>query len=152
MVKERKDSHMSSIFKQSIFSFRKLKGIGLASVILGALLVAVPVHADSTTWDNGETSITVYDGHAKSFTNGKTAKELYDEKQYREQPYEDNDSKQQKLYPYENKPVNQDGEQISPSQIVASETQPYSSNADKIEKPSTIQEGGKTYHHVGTNS
>ena len=142
---------MSSIFKQSIFSFRKLKGIGLASVILGALLVAGPVHADSTTWDNGETSITVYDGHAKSFTNGKTAKELYDEKQYREQPYEDNDSKQQKLYPYENKPVNQDGEQISPSQIVASETPPYSSNADKIEKPSTIQEGDKTYHHVGTN-
>jgi Gram-positive signal peptide protein, YSIRK family len=112
---------MSSIFKQSIFSFRKLKGIGLASVILGALLVAGPVHADSTTWDNGETSITVYDGHAKSFTNGKTAKELYDEKQYCEQPYEDNDSKQQKLYPYENKPVNQDGEKISPSQIVASE-------------------------------
>ena len=76
--------------KKEIFSFRKYKAYGLASAVIASMFLAQgAVHADvvtsadgtQTTLSNDKASVTVDANHFKD-SNDKTAKELYDAKEY----------------------------------------------------------------------
>ena len=76
--------------KKEIFSFRKYKAYGLASAVIASMFLAqgvvsadVVTSADGTktTLSNDKASITVDSNHFKQ-SNDKTAKELYDAKEY----------------------------------------------------------------------
>lgn len=81
------------MFKQNklqIFSFRKVKGYGLASAVIASMFLAQGVvSADvvttpdgtKTTLSNDKASVTVDSSHFKD-SNDKSAKELYDAKEY----------------------------------------------------------------------
>lgn len=81
------------MFKQNklqIFSFRKVKGYGLASAVIASMFLAQGVvSADvvttpdgtKTTLSNDKASVTVDANHFKD-SNDKSAKELYDAKEY----------------------------------------------------------------------
>jgi Gram-positive signal peptide protein, YSIRK family len=81
------------MFKQNklqIFSFRKVKGYGLASAVIASMfLMQGVVSADvvttpdgtKTTLSNDKASVTVDANHFKD-SNDKNAKELYDGKEY----------------------------------------------------------------------
>ena len=81
------------MFKQNklqIFSFRKVKGYGLASAVIASMFLAQGVvSADvvttpdgtKTTLSNDKASVTVDSKHFKE-SNDKTAKELYEAKEY----------------------------------------------------------------------
>lgn len=76
--------------KKEIFSFRKIKGYGLASAVIASMFLAQgAVSADvvtspdgaKTTLSNDKASLTVDSNHFKD-SNDKSAKELYDAKEY----------------------------------------------------------------------
>lgn len=76
--------------KLQIFSFRKIKGYGLASAVIASMFLAQGVvSADvvtspdgtKTTLSNDKSSVTVDANHFKD-SNDKSAKELYDAKEY----------------------------------------------------------------------
>ena len=76
--------------KKEIFSFRKYKAYGLASAVIASMFLAqgvvsadVVTSADGTktTLSNDKASVTVDSNHFKD-SNDKTAKELYDAKEY----------------------------------------------------------------------
>lgn len=76
--------------KKEIFSFRKYKAYGLASAVIASMFLAqgvvsadVVTSADGTktTLSNDKASVTVDSNHFKD-ANDKTAKELYDAKEY----------------------------------------------------------------------
>ena len=81
------------MFKQNklqIFSFRKVKGYGLASAVIASMFLAQGVvSADvvttpdgtKTTLSNDKASVTVESNHFKD-SNDKSAKELYEAKEY----------------------------------------------------------------------
>ena len=76
--------------KKEIFSFRKYKAYGLASAVIASMFLAQgAVHADvvttpdgtKTTLSNDKASVAVDSNHFKN-SNDKTAKELYEAKEY----------------------------------------------------------------------
>lgn len=76
--------------KKEIFSFRKYKAYGLASAVIASMFLAqgvvsadVVTSADGTktTLSNDKASVTVDSNHFKD-ANDKTAKELYEAKEY----------------------------------------------------------------------
>ena len=76
--------------KKEIFSFRKYKAYGLASAVIASMFLANgAVSADvvtspdgtKTTLSNDKDSVTVDSNHFKE-SNDKTAKELYEAKEY----------------------------------------------------------------------
>lgn len=76
--------------KKEIFSFRKYKAYGLASAVIASMFLAQGVvSADvvttpdgtKTTLSNDKASVTVDANHFKD-SNDKSAKELYDAKEY----------------------------------------------------------------------
>ena len=171
------------MFKQNklqIFSFRKVKGYGLASAVIASMFLAQGVvSADvvttpdgtKTTLSNDKASVTVDSNHFKE-SNDKSAKELYDAKEYEADKvttgkdtvsdesktvvsYETEDGTKLKedvtKTATEEKEINYKIEGSSGKEYTGSSTPTSNVNAD-LEKQDTIEKDGEKYKYVRTET
>ena len=171
------------MFKQNklqIFSFRKVKGYGLASAVIASMFLAQGVvSADvvtnpdgtKTTLSNDKASITVDANHFKD-SNDKSAKELYDAKEYEADKvttgkdtvsdesktvvsYETEDGTKLKddvtKTATEEKELNYKIEGSSGKEYTGTSTTTSNVNAD-LEKQNTIEKDGEKYKYVRTET
>ena len=171
------------MFKQNklqIFSFRKVKGYGLASAVIASMFLAQGVvSADvvttpdgtKTTLSNDKASVTVDVNHFKD-SNDKSAKELYDAKEYEADKVttgKDTVSDEFKTvvsYETENgtklkedvtktateeKELNYKIEGSSGKEYTGTSTPTSNVNAD-LEKQDTIEKDGEKYKYVRTET
>ena len=167
------------MFKQNklqIFSFRKVKGYGLASAVIASMFLAQGVvSADvvttpdgtKTTLSNDKASVTVDANHFKD-SNDKSAKELYDAKEYEADKvttgkdtvsdesktvvsYETEDGTKLKKdvtkTATEEKELNYKIEGSSGKEYTGTSTPTSNVNAD-LEKQDTIEKDGEKYKYV----
>lgn len=171
------------MFKQNklqIFSFRKVKGYGLASAVIASMfLMQGVVSADvvttpdgtKTTLSNDKASVTVDANHFKD-SNDKSAKELYDAKEYEADKvttgkdtvsdesktvvsYETEDGTKLKddvtKTATEEKELNYKIEGPSGKEYTGTSTPTSNVNAD-LEKQDTIEKDGEKYKYVRTET
>ena len=171
------------MFKQNklqIFSFRKVKGYGLASAVIASMFLAQGVvSADvvttpdgtKTTLSNDKASVTVDANHFKD-SNDKSAKELYDAKEYEADKVTTgkdtvtDESKTVVSYETENgtklkedvtktateeKELNYKIEGPSGKEYTGTSTPTSNVNAD-LEKQDTIEKDGEKYKYVRTET
>ena len=171
------------MFKQNklqIFSYRKVKGYGLASAVIASMFLAqgivsadVVTSPDSTktTLSNDKASVTVDANHFKD-SNDKSAKELYDAKEYEADKVTTgkdtvtDESKTVVSYETENgtklkedvtktateeKELNYKIEGPSGKEYTGTSTPTSNVNAD-LEKQDTIQKDGEKYKYVRTET
>lgn len=171
------------MFKQNklqIFSFRKVKGYGLASAVIASMFLAQGVvSADvvtspdgtKTTLSNDKASVTVDANHFKD-SNDKSAKELYDAKEYEADKvttgkdtvtdesktvvsYETEDGTKLKdnvtKTATEEKELNYKIEGSSGKEYTGTSTPTSNVNAD-LEKQDTIEKDGEKYKYVRTET
>lgn len=171
------------MFKQNklqIFSFRKVKGYGLASAVIASMFLAQGVvSADvvttpdgtKTTLSNDKASITVDANHFKD-SNDKSAKELYNAKEYEADKVTtgkdtvSDESKTVVSYETENgtklkenvtktateeKELNYKIEGSSGKEYTGTSTPTSNVNAD-LEKQDTIEKDGEKYKYVRTET
>ena len=171
------------MFKQNklqIFSFRKVKGYGLASAVIASMFLAQGVvSADvvtnpdgtKTTLSNDKASITVDANHFKD-SNDKSAKELYNAKEYEADKVTtgkdtvSDESKTVVSYETENgtklkedvtktateeKELNYKIEGPSGKEYTGTSTPTSNVNAD-LEKQDTIEKNGEKYKYVRTET
>ena len=171
------------MFKQNklqIFSFRKVKGYGLASAVIASMFLAQGVvSADvvttpdgtKTTLSNDKASVTVDANHFKD-SNDKSAKELYDAKEYEADKVTTgkdtvtDESKTVVSYETENgtklkenvtkttteeKELNYKVEGTSGKEYTGTSTPTSNVNAD-LEKQDTIEKDGEKYKYVRTET
>ena len=171
------------MFKQNklqIFSFRKVKGYGLASAVIASMFLAQGVvSADvvttpdgtKTTLSNDKTSVTVDANHFKD-SNDKSAKELYNAKEYEADKVTTgkdtitDESKTVVSYETENgtklkedvtktateeKELNYKIEGPSGKEYTGTSTTTSNVNAD-LEKQDTIEKNGEKYKYVRTET
>ena len=171
------------MFKQNklqIFSFRKVKGYGLASAVIASMFLAQGiVSADvvttpdgtKTTLSNDKASVTVDANHFKD-SNDKSAKELYDAKEYEADKvttgkdtvsdesktvvsYETKDGTKLKedvtKTATEEKELNYKIEGSSGKEYTGTSTPTSNVNAD-LEKQDTIEKDGEKYKYVRTET
>ena len=171
------------MFKQNklqIFSFRKVKGYGLASAVIASMFLAQGVvSADvvttpdgtKTTLSNDKASVTVDANHFKD-SNDKSAKELYDAKEYEADKVTtgkdtvSDESKTVVSYETENgtklkddvtktateeKELNYKVEGTSGKEYTGTSTPTSNVNAD-LEKQDTIEKDGEKYKYVRTET
>ena len=171
------------MFKQNklqIFSFRKVKGYGLASAVIASMFLAQGVvSADvvtnpdgtKTTLSNDKASVTVDANHFKD-SNDKSAKELYDAKEYEADKVTtgkdtvSDESKTVVSYETENgtklkddvtktateeKELNYKIEGSSGKEYTGTSTPTSNVNAD-LEKQDIIQKDGEKYKYVRTET
>ena len=171
------------MFKQNklqIFSFRKIKGYGLASAVIASMFLAQGVvSADvvttpdgtKTTLSNDKASVTVESNHFKD-SNDKSAKELYEAKEYEADKVTtgkdtvSDESKTVVSYETENgtklkedvtktateeKELNYKIEGPSGKEYTGTSTPTSNVNAD-LEKQDTIQKDGEKYKYVRTET
>jgi len=171
------------MFKQNklqIFSFRKVKGYGLASAVIASMFLAQGVvSADvvttpdgtKTTLSNDKASVTVDSKHFKE-SNDKTAKELYEAKEYEADKVTTgkdtvtNESKTVVSYETEDgtklkenvtkttteaKELNYKVEGTSGKEYTGADTTTSTVNAD-LGKEDTIETGGEKYKYVRTET
>ena len=171
------------MFKQNklqIFSFRKVKGYGLASAVIASMFLAQGVvSADvvttpdgtKTTLSNDKASVTVNANHFKD-SNDKSAKELYDAKEYEADKvttgkdtvtdesktvvsYETEDGTKLKedvtKTATEEKELNYKIEGSSGKEYTGTSTPNSNVNAD-LEKQDTIEKDGEKYKYVRTET
>lgn len=171
------------MFKQNklqIFSFRKVKGYGLASAVIASMFLAQGVvSADvvttpdgtKTTLSNDKASITVDANHFKD-SNDKSAKELYEAKEYEADKVTtgkdtvNNESKTVVSYETEDgtklkedvtktateeKELNYKIEGSSGKEYTGTSTPTSNVNAD-LEKQDTIEKDGEKYKYVRTET
>ena len=171
------------MFKQNklqIFSFRKVKGYGLASAVIASMFLAQGVvSADvvttpdgtKTTLSNDKASVTVDANHFKD-SNDKSAKELYDAKEYEADKVTtgkdtvSDESKTVVSYETENgtklkddvtktateeKELNYKIEGSSGKEYTGTSTPTSNVNAD-LEKQDTIEKDGEKYKYVRTET
>ena len=171
------------MFKQNklqIFSFRKVKGYGLASAVIASMFLAQGVvSADvvtnpdgtKTTLSNDKASITVDANHFKD-SNDKSAKELYNAKEYEADKVTtgkdtvSDESKTVVSYETENgtklkedvtktateeKELNYKIEGPSGKEYTGTSTPTSNVNAD-LEKQDTIEKDGEKYKYVRTET
>lgn len=166
--------------KKEIFSFRKYKAYGLASAVIASMFLAQgAVHADvvttpdgtRTTLSNDKASVTVDANHFKD-SNDKTAKELYDAKEYEADKvttgkdtvkgeyktvvsYETEDGTKLKedvtKTSTEDKELDYKVEGTSGKEYTSASTSASEVNAD-LEKQNTIEKDGETYKYVRTET
>lgn len=171
------------MFKQNklqIFSFRKVKGYGLASAVIASMFLAQGVvSADvvttpdgtKTTLSNDKASVTVDANHFKE-SNDKSAKELYDAKEYEADKVTtgkdtvSDESKTVVSYETENgtklkedvtktateeKELNYKIEGSSGKEYTGTSTPTSNVNAD-LEKQDTIEKDGEKYKYIRTET
>ena len=171
------------MFKQNklqIFSFRKVKGYGLASAVIASMFLAQGVvSADvvttpdgtKTTLSNDKASVTVDANHFKD-SNDKSAKELYEAKKYEADKVTTgkdtitDESKTVVSYETENgtklkedvtktateeKELNYKIEGPSGKEYTGTSTPTSNVNAD-LEKQDTIEKDGEKYKYVRTET
>ena len=171
------------MFKQNklqIFSFRKVKGYGLASAVIASMFLAQGVvSADvvttpdgtKTTLSNDKASVTVDSNHFKD-SNDKSAKELYEAKEYEADKVTtgkdtvNNESKTVVSYETENgtklkedvtktateeKELNYKIEGSSGKEYTGTSTPTSNVNAN-LEKQDTIEKDGEKYKYVRTET
>ena len=171
------------MFKQNklqIFSFRKVKGYGLASAVIASMFLAQGVvSADvvttpdgtKTTLSNDKASVTVDANHFKD-SNDKSAKELYEAKEYEADKVTtgkdtvSDESKTVVSYETENgtklkedvtktateeKELNYKIEGPSGKEYTGTSTPTSNINAD-LEKQDTIEKDGEKYKYVRTET
>lgn len=171
------------MFKQNklqIFSFRKVKGYGLASAVIASMFLAQGVvSADvvttpdgtKTTLSNDKASVTVESNHFKD-SNDKSAKELYEAKEYEADKVTtgkdtvSDESKTVVSYETENstklkedvtktateeKELNYKIEGPSGKEYTDTSTPTSNVNAD-LEKQDTIEKNGEKYKYVRTET
>jgi len=171
------------MFKQNklqIFSFRKVKGYGLASAVIASMFLAQGVvSADvvtttdgtKTTLSNDKASVTVDANHFKD-SNDKSAKELYNAKEYEADKVTtgkdtvSDESKTVVSYETENgtklkedvtktateeKELNYKIEGPSGKEYTGTSTTTSNVNAD-LEKQDTIEKDGEKYKYVRTET
>ena len=171
------------MFKQNklqIFSFRKVKGYGLASAVIASMFLAQGVvSADvvttpdgtKTTLSNDKASVTVDANHFKD-SNDKSAKELYDAKEYEAdkvttgQDTVSNESKTVVSYETENgtklkddvtktateeKELNYKIDGPAGKEYTGTSAPTSNVNAD-LEKQDTIEKDGEKYKYVRTET
>ena len=171
------------MFKQNklqIFSFRKVKGYGLASAVIASMFLAQGVvSADivttpdgtKTTLSNDKASVTVDANHFKD-SNDKSAKELYDAKEYEADKvttgkdtvsdesktvvsYETEDGTKLKedvtKTATEEKELNYKIEGSSGKEYTGTSTPTSNVNAD-LEKQDTIEKDSEKYKYVRTET
>ena len=171
------------MFKQNklqIFSFRKVKGYGLASAVIASMFLAQGVvSADvvttpdgtKTTLSNDKASVTVESNHFKD-SNDKSAKELYEAKEYEADKVTtgkdtvSDESKTVVSYETENgtklkedvtktateeKELNYKIEGPSGKEYTGTSTPTSNANAD-LEKQDTIQKDGEKYKYLRTET
>ena len=171
------------MFKQNklqIFSFRKVKGYGLASAVIASMFLAQGVvsadvvttpDGNKTTLSNDKASVTVDSNHFKE-SNDKTAKELYEAKEYEADKVttgKDTVSDEFKTvvsYETENgtklkddvtktateeKKLNYKIEGSSGKEYTGTSTPTSNVNAD-LEKQDTIEKDGEKYKYVRTET
>ena len=171
------------MFKQNklqIFSFRKVKGYGLASAVIASMFLAQGVvSADvvttpdgtKTTLSNDKASVTVDANHFKD-SNDKSAKELYNAKEYEADKVTtgkdtvSDESKTVVSYETENgtklkedvtktateeKELNYKIEGSSGKEYTGTSTPTSNVNAD-LEKQDTIEKDGEKYKYVRTET
>lgn len=171
------------MFKQNklqIFSFRKVKGYGLASAVIASMFLAQGiVSADvvttpdgtKTTLSNDKASVTVESNHFKD-SNDKSAKELYEAKKYEADKVTtgkdtvSDESKTVVSYETENgtklkedvtktateeKELNYKIEGPSGKEYTGTSTPTSNVNAD-LEKQDTIEKDGEKYKYVRTET
>ena len=171
------------MFKQNklqIFSFRKVKGYGLASAVIASMFLAQGVvSADvvttpdgtKTTLSNDKASVTIDANHFKD-SNDKSAKELYDAKEYEADKVTtgkdtvSDESKTVVSYETENgtklkedvtktateeKELNYKIEGSSGKEYTGTSTPTSNVNAD-LEKQNTIEKDGEKYKYVRTET
>ena len=171
------------MFKQNklqIFSFRKVKGYGLASAVIASMFLAQGiVSADvvttpdgtKTTLSNDKASVTVNSNHFKD-SNDKSAKELYEAKEYEADKVTtgkdtvSDESKTVVSYETENgtklkenvtkttteeKELNYKVEGTSGKEYTGADTTTSTVNAD-LGKEDTIETGGEKYKYVRTET
>ena len=171
------------MFKQNklqIFSFRKVKGYGLASAVIASMFLAQGVvSADvvttpdgtKTTLSNDKASVTVDANHFKD-SNDKSAKELYNAKEYEADKvttgkdtvsdesktvvsYETEDGTKLKedvtKTATEEKELNYKIEGSSGKEYTGTSTPTSNVNAD-LEKQDTIEKDGEKYKYVRTET
>ena len=166
--------------KKQIFSFRKYKAYGLASAVIASMFLAQGVvSADvvttldgtRTTLSNDKASVTVDANHFKD-SNDKTAKELYDAKEYEADKvttgkdtvkgeyktvvsYETEDGTKLKedvtKTSTEDKELDYKVEGTSGKEYTGASTSASEVNAD-LEKQNTIEKDGETYKYVRTET
>lgn len=166
--------------KKEIFSFRKYKAYGLASAVIASMfLMQGVVSADvvttpdgtKTTLSNDKASVTVDANHFKD-SNDKTAKELYDAKEYEADKvttgkdtvsdesktvvsYETEDGTKLKedvtKTATEEKELNYKIEGSSGKEYTGNSTPTSNVNAD-LEKQDTIEKDGEKYKYVRTET
>ena len=166
--------------KKEIFSFRKYKAYGLASAVIASMFLAQGVvSADvvttpdgtRTTLSNDKASVTVDANHFKD-SNDKTAKELYDAKEYEADKvttgkdtvkgeyktvvsYETEDGTKLKedvtKTSTEDKELDYKVEGTSGKEYTGASTSASEVNAD-LEKQNTIEKDGETYKYVRTET
>ena len=166
--------------KKEIFSFRKYKAYGLASAVIASMfLMQGVVSADvvttpdgtKTTLSNDKASVTVDSNHFKD-SNDKTAKELYDAKEYEADKvttgkdtvsdesktvvsYETEDGTKLKedvtKTATEEKELNYKIEGPSGKEYTGTSTPTSNVNAD-LEKQDTIEKDGEKYKYVRTET
>jgi len=165
--------------KKEIFSFRKYKAYGLASAVIASMFLAQgAVSADvvtspdgtKTTLSNDKASVTIDSNHFKE-SNDKTAKELYDAKEYEADKVTtgkeavNNESKTVVSFETEDgtklkddmtktateeKELNYKVEGSSGKEYTGTET---SSSVDaNLEKQDTIEKDGERYKYVRTET
>lgn len=171
------------MFKQNklqIFSYRKIKGYGLASAVIASMFLAQGVvSADvvttpdgtKTTLSNDKASVTVDANHFKD-SNDKSAKELYDAKKYEAdkvttgQDTVSNESKTVVSYETENgtklkddvtktateeKELNYKIDGPAGKEYTGTSAPTSNVNAD-LEKQDTIEKDGEKYKYVRTET
>lgn len=171
------------MFKQNklqIFSYRKIKGYGLASAVIASMFLAQGVvSADvvtspdgtKTTLSNDKASVTVDANHFKD-SNDKSAKELYEAKEYEADKvttgkdtvsdesktvvsYETEDGTKLKddvtKTAKEEKELNYKIEGPSGKEYTGTSTPTSNVNAD-LEKQDTIEKDGEKYKYVRTET
>ena len=166
--------------KKEIFSFRKYKAYGLASAVIASMFLAQGVvSADvvttpdgtKTTLSNDKASVTVDANHFKD-SNDKSAKELYDAKEYEADKvttgkdtvsdesktvvsYETEDGTKLKKdvtkTATEEKELNYKIEGSSGKEYTGTSTPTSNVNAD-LEKQDTIEKDGEKYKYVRTET
>lgn len=166
--------------KKEIFSFRKYKAYGLASAVIASMFLAqgvvsadVVTSADGTktTLSNDKASVTVDSNHFKQ-SNDKTAKELYESKEYEADKvttgkdtvtdeyktvvsYETEDGVKLKedvtKTATEEKELDYKVEGTSGKEYTGTSTPTSNVNAD-LEKQDTIEKDGEKYKYVRTET
>ena len=166
--------------QKQIFSFRKYKAYGLASAVIASMFLAQGVvSADvvttpdgtKTTLSNDKASVTVDSNHFKE-SNDKTAKELYEAKEYTADKVTNgtesvsDESKTVVSYETENgtklkenvtkttteeKELNYKVEGTSGKEYTGADTTTSTVNAD-LGKEDTIETGGEKYKYVRTET